>query len=95
MCACPGLVEEAAAWLSDHGCIAIGADQWDIDVVPAARDKELAVHALCLAERGVYLIENLWLEDIAADEVDEFCFIGLVPPVRGASGFPAQLVAVT
>ena len=95
MSACPGLAEESAEWLADQGCVVIGADQWDIDVVPApAPAKELACHALCLAGRGVYLIENLWLDDLASAGVYEFCFIAMVPPVSGATGFPAQVVAV-
>jgi kynurenine formamidase len=95
MSGCPGLVEESADWLARQGCVAIGSDQWDIDVVPAASpEKEAAVHALCLADRGIYLIENLALDEIASAGVHEFCFIALVPPVIGATGFPVQVVAV-
>ena len=91
----PGIVEESARWLAERGCRAIGADQWDIDVVPPVTpDKALAVHAYCLADKGIYLMENVWLDDLAASEIYEFCFIGLVPPVKGATGFPAHMVAV-
>jgi kynurenine formamidase len=96
MSACPGLAEESAAWLADKGAVAIGADQWDVDVVPpTAPDKALAVHALCLAERGVHLIENLWLEELAQNRTYVFCVICAVAPVRGATAFPTQVVAVT
>jgi kynurenine formamidase len=96
MGSCPGLAEEAARWLADRGCIAIGSDQWDVDVVPpTSPEKALAVHALCLADRGIYLIENLRLDELAAEHVYEFCFLCLVPPISGASGFPAQVIAVT
>ena len=96
MSGCPGLTGEAAAWLADKGCSVIGADQWDVDVVPPPQpERALAVHALCLADRGIYLIENLDLEQLAADRVYEFCFVGLVPPIAGATGFPLQAVAIT
>jgi kynurenine formamidase len=95
MSGCPGIVEESARWLAARGCRAIGADQWDIDVVPPVDPaKALAVHAYCLADRGIYLMENVWLEDLAERKIYEFCFIGLVPPVKGATGFPTQMVAV-
>ncbi len=95
MSGCPGLSGAAAAWLADRGAAVIGADQWDVDVVPApSPEQALAVHALCLAERGIYLIENLDLEELARAGVYEFCFVGLVPPIAGATGFPLQAVAV-
>jgi kynurenine formamidase len=95
MSGCPGIVEESARWLAERGCSAIGADQWDIDVVPPQTpDKALAVHAYCLADKGIYLMENVWLDDLAEAQIYEFCFIGLVPPVTGATGFPTQMVAI-
>ena len=85
----------AASWLIDQGITAIGADNMAVEVLPNP-DKGLAmpVHQFCLAECGVYLIENLVLEEIAAARVYAACFILLATKFRGATGAPARPIAM-
>lgn len=91
----PGLSAESASWLCDAGCIAIGADQWVVDAVPSLPGEEdLVCHSVCLVQNGVYLIENLYLEDVSDDSVQEMLIVVGVPKIAGASGFPVEVVAI-
>ena len=50
----------------------------------------MPVHQFCLAECGVYLIENLALEEMAAARIYAACFILLATKIRGATGAPVR-----
>jgi kynurenine formamidase len=50
------------------------------------------VHLICRA--GVHIVENLALEELAADGVDEFAFLCLPLKMRGATGSPVRPVAL-
>ncbi len=54
----------------------------------------MPVHQFCLAECGVYLIENLALEEMARDQVYSGCFILLATKFRGATGSPARPIVM-
>ena len=54
----------------------------------------MPVHQHALAEAGVYLIENLALEEVARDRLGSFCFILLATKFRGATGSPVRPVAL-
>jgi kynurenine formamidase len=91
----PGIDVPAAQWLIEQGIVAIGADNMAVEVLPNP-DKGLAmpVHSYALAECGVYLIENLALEELARDGVSTACFILLATKFRGATGAPVRPVAM-
>lgn len=58
----PGIGSETAAYLvEEKGVVAIGSDNWALEVIPAA-DAEafLPVHGYLLREKGVHIIENVW-----------------------------------
>ena len=48
----------------------------------------------CIAEAGVYLIENLVMDDLVRDAVTTFCFILLPVKFQGATGCPVRPVAL-
>lgn len=91
----PGIDLPAAKWLIDQGIAAIGADNMAVEVLPNP-DKTIMmpVHQHCLAEAGVYLIENLALEELAADKVYAACLLLLTPKYRGATGAPVRPVVM-
>ncbi len=92
----PGMDAGASRWLADRGVIAVGADNmaWD---VPGLRDPELGCllpgHLILLARRGVYIMENLTLEELAAAGHYEFEFVCLPLKLVGATGSPVRPVA--
>ena len=45
-------------------------------------------------ERGIQIIENLNLEQLASERVYTFLFVALAPPLKGGTAFPCQAVAV-
>jgi kynurenine formamidase len=91
----PGIDLPGARWLIDQGITAIGADNMAVEVLPNPdKGLSLPVHQHCLADRGVYLIENLMLEEMARDRVHTACFILLATKFRGATGSPARPIAM-
>jgi len=91
----PGIDVPAARWLTGRGVVAIGADNMAVEVMPNPdRGLELPVHQHTLVEAGVYLIENLILDELARDGVKSFCFILLATKFRGATGCPVRPIAM-
>jgi len=85
----------AARWLIEQGIVAIGADNMAVEVLPNPNKAVLMpVHQFALAECGVYLIENLALEELAAARVYAACFILLATKIRGATGAPVRPIVM-
>ncbi len=92
----PGPGVDGAGWLVAQGVRLTGADTATYEVRPAVHGKELfPVHMLLLADNGVYIVENANLEELSAADVHLFCLV--VPPlrIRGASGSPLRMLALT
>ncbi len=91
----PGIDLPAARWLTQQGVVAVGCDNMAVEVLPNP-DKVLSmpVHQHALVEAGVYLIENLALDELARDGLASFCFILLATKFRGATGSPVRPVAL-
>lgn len=91
----PGIDVPAARWLTRQDVVAIGCDNMAVEVMPNPdRGLMLPVHQHVLAEAGVYLIENLALEELAGDRRAAFCFILLATKFKGATGCPVRPVAL-
>lgn len=91
----PGLGLDAAKFLTDRKVALIGADNWGIEAVPHERDDLVfPVHQWNLTKNGVYHLENLDLEQLAADRVYEFCFVFCPLRLKGATGSPGNPIAV-
>ena len=92
-----GLSLEAAQWLVEgHQAMLVGADNFGVESFPS-KDPEnfVPVHSYLLAEQGVSLLEALWLEDLAKDQVYEFLFIAAPLKLRGATGSPLRPLAIS
>jgi kynurenine formamidase len=89
----------AARLLLERGVVATGSDTETYEVQPAPERGEPAnpqpVHTLLLIDHGVYLLESLDLEQIAAAGVREFLFVALPLAIRGATGSMVDPVAIT
>lgn len=92
-----GMAGEVSAWLAGVGVAAVGADNvaWDwIEGVDPATGTTLPGHVLLLVRAGIHIIENLWLEDLAASGAREFAFVCLPLKLRGATGSPVRPIAL-
>ena len=95
----PGPDISAARWLAERRVVATGSDTETYEVQPAPdpgtpRNPQ-PVHTHLLIELGIYLMESLDLEALAAGEVYEFLFVALPLKIRGATGSMLDPVAVT
>lgn len=92
-----GVSGKASSWLASKGVRAVGADNmaWDeMGVVDPDLKITLPGHAILLVRNGIYIIENLFLEELARDRCYEFTFICLPLKLRGATGSPVRPVAI-
>jgi len=91
----PGIDEPGARWLTSRGVVAIGCDNMAVEVLPNPNHGvAMPVHQHALTEAGVYLIENLALDELATDRMTTCCFILLATKFRGATGSPVRPVAL-
>lgn len=87
----PGLTRGGAEFLARAGAITIGADNLALEQMPCdPAEIWPPVHTYLLAEAGVPIIEVLNLEELAGNELFEFCFIGACLKLRGATGSPMR-----
>lgn len=87
----PGPDDSGARWLVERGVWAAGSDTPAFECIPTPGD---SVHALLLVDAGVYIIENLHLDELAAAGVREFLFLAMPLPIVGATGSPLRPLAV-
>ena len=81
----PGLGLSGAKYLAQLGIVAVGADNWALEVIPAEKDGEMfPVHPELLAKNGVYILENMDSRALARDGVTEFMFVLGQPRFEGA-----------
>lgn len=92
----PGIDLEAAQWLAAQDVVAVGADNMALEVLPGTKHPELImpVHQFLLAQAGVYIIENLALDDVLASGKTSFCFMLSAIKFKGATGCPVRPLAI-
>jgi kynurenine formamidase len=91
----PGVSEAGATWLADLGIRAAGADTIAFEQLPAGGGHALLpAHRVLLVERGVYIIEAMDLEGLAAAGIREFTFVLVPLNLVGATGSPVRPLAV-
>jgi kynurenine formamidase len=95
----PGPDISAARWLVEQGVIATGSDTETYEVQPApdrgTPSNPQPVHTLLLNDHGIYILESLDLEQLAADAIFEFLFVALPLKIAGATGSMIDPIAVT
>ena len=91
----PGVGEAGARWLADRRVLAAGADTVAFErLPPGAGHALLPAHRVLLVEHGVYIVEALALEELAAAGVREFTFVLVPLNLVGATGSPVRPLAV-
>lgn len=72
----PGIGIGAAEWLVTQNPMLVGSDNWSVEVMhnPDPQLNE-PVHQILLVANGIYLLESLKLDELAAKRVFEFAFM--------------------
>ena len=93
----PGIDQEVARYLITKGVAGVGTDQWTTDVLPAGDGFVIPCHVLLLTN-GVYLFQNLVLEELAEKSAREgsyeFFFSFTHPKLKGTVQGIGQPIAI-
>lgn len=91
----PGVSEAGARWLAERRIHAAGADTIAFERLPPGGGHSLLpAHRVLLVESGIYIIEALALEELAAARVYEFTLVLVPMNLVGATGSPVRPLAV-
>jgi kynurenine formamidase len=91
----PGLGVRAAEWLAAREVMLLGSDTFPVEVAPNP-DKALSlpVHQIALVVHGIFLLENMKLDQLAASGTHEFAFAVQPLKIRGGTGSTVAPVAI-
>jgi kynurenine formamidase len=90
----PGIGMEAADWLAQRDVVAIGSDNFAVEVIPTQSGRAAPVHRALIRGCGIYLMELFDLEELARDGVGEFLFMAAPLRIAGGTGSPINPVAI-
>ena len=91
----PGIGLEVARWIAGTKATMIGGDTWGCEVDPNPQPGlRSPVHQELLMKNGIFILENMRLDDLVENNLSEFLFI--VTPIRfkGATGSPVRPIAI-
>jgi len=92
-----GVAKSGSLWAAEREVIAVGADNMSWDV-PGERDPETGAtlfgHVYLLPQKGIYIIENLKLDELARERCYTFGFVGIPLKLKGATGSPLRPLAL-
>jgi kynurenine formamidase len=91
----PGIGAPAAEWLAKQEVMLIGADTFGVEVAPNPdKNISLPVHQIALVINGIFLLENMKLDELAAAKAYEFAFVVQPLKIKGGSGSTVAPVAI-
>lgn len=91
----PGIGEAGARWLAERRVHAAGADTIAFErLAPHGGHALLPAHRVLLVEHGIYIVEAMELEGLAARGVHEFTFVLVPLNIYGATGSPVRPLAL-
>jgi kynurenine formamidase len=87
----PGIGKDAASWLVGQKVVAVGTDNWGVEVIPGESPTEaFIVHNILLTDNGIHIIENVRTDLMAAEAAATgratFFFSMTVPKAVGMTG---------
>jgi kynurenine formamidase len=92
----PGLGKACAAWAVEHEIVCWGIDQFGTDAIPFETPGEaLPMHLEMLMKHGIRLMEMIKMDEIVDGRVYEFCLIAAPLKIKGGTGSPVRLLALT
>lgn len=89
----PGVSAETAIWLYEAGMSILGTDTPGTEPRPA-QDESTTTHVALLVERGVHLIENLYLEGLASRGIVKALFVCVPLKFTGATASFVRPLAI-
>jgi kynurenine formamidase len=90
----PGPGITAIKWLAEKNIMMTGADNFAMEAIPGENPERSIEGHQWLLSRGIYNLEDLDLNELAAEEVYEFAFIFAPMKLVGATGAPGNPIAV-
>lgn len=80
----PGLNNEGAEYIASLNPMAVGADTWGLEPIPAPDgDKVFYGHVTLLMHNGIYILETMNTGPVLRDGVNEFMFVLGQARIRG------------
>jgi kynurenine formamidase len=90
-----GINRDAAEFLAEAGAVCVAGDTEGLENQPSTLPgNPFPVHIELLVDRGVYIVEMVYMEDLARDSVYEFCFVCLPLKITGATGSLVRPIAI-
>jgi kynurenine formamidase len=89
-----GLTRGCAGWLTRHDLAVVGADNMGIEVMGRDLGGFPPLHVSLIRDRGIYLLELLNLEELAAAGRPDFMLVLNPLPIQGGTGGPCAPVAI-
>lgn len=90
----PGIGVEVARWLVERKVTVTGGDTSTNEVSPNPSGQTIPVHQELMMKNGIFNIENMVFEELAADRAYEFLFIATPIRFKGATGSPLRPLAI-
>lgn len=90
-----GVSLEAARWLADQGVVVLGTDNPNFEQNPSP-DPEMprVVHPFLLIERGIPIMELVYLEDLARENVHSFALVVSPLKIKGGTASMVRPLAL-
>lgn len=80
----PGINNAGVEWIAAMNPLAVGADTWGLEPVPAPPgDGVFYGHVTLLMKNGIYILETMNTGPVLRDGVNEFLFVLGQPRIRG------------
>lgn len=91
----PGPGPDGARWIIGKGARLAASDTATFEKRPAAYGKELfSVHMMLLVDSGIYIVENMNLEPLAAARAYTVALVITPLKIQGGSGSPLRAIAL-
>jgi kynurenine formamidase len=90
----PGIDVSVVDWCAERDVVALCTDG-GVEPRPAPPDAPFGVHVGLIRNLGIYLLELVYMEELAAREIYEFLFIASPLKIKRAVGSPVNPIAIT
>lgn len=90
----PGIGMDAARWLADRDVVAVGTDNFAVEVIPTESGVPAPVHRYLIRDCGMYLMELFRLDELAEAGAHQFMFVAAPLGIVGGLGSPITPLAI-